>query len=63
MSDRIGGLVGNGTAAPSPKALPQATLDGGDGDDDLVGGLVGINTGTITASSATGDADGGDGDG
>ena len=36
--------------------------DGGDGDDDRVGGLVGLSYGSITASYATGDADGGDGD-
>ena len=39
------------------------SADGGDGDDDNVGGLVGYNTGgTISNSNATGSADGGDGD-
>ena len=40
-------------------------VDGGDGRDDNVGGLVGLNNfdGTITASYASGDGDGGDGDG
>ena len=35
--------------------------DGGAGDNDDVGGLVGENRGTITASYATGMVDGGDG--
>ena len=37
--------------------------DGGDGDGDYVGGLVGVQeeSSSITASYATGDADGGDG--
>ena len=38
--------------------------DGGAGDQDFVGGLVGWqDSGSITASYATGNADGGDGDG
>ena len=38
-----------------------SSVDGGDGNRDYVGGLVGENSGTITASYATGDVDGGNG--
>ena len=36
-------------------------VDSGNGNNDRVGGLVGSNSGTITASYASGDATGGDG--
>ena len=53
-----------GMKARSRLAMPRAWADGGDGNDDGVGGLVGVNdSGTITACYATGMADGGDGDG
>ena len=60
----IGGLVGlQGTSSSITASYATGDADGGDGDDDYVGGLVGYQTqGSITASYATGDADGGDGD-
>ena len=63
--DRIGGLVGFNNSgdiiAGSVSSTPTGTssADGGAGSDDIVGGLVGGNTGTIIASYATGSADGG----
>ena len=60
----IGGLVGyqdSGSSITASYATGDA--DGGDGDYDRVGGLVGHQyQGSITASYATGDAHGGDGD-
>ena len=63
MSDRIGGLVGmNSGTITASSATGSGSADGGDGDTDYVGGLVGQNDiGSITASFATGSADGGDG--
>ena len=53
--------VNSGTITAS---YATGSADGGDGDNDYAGGLVGLNSGggTITASYATGSADGGDGD-
>ena len=59
--DIVGGLVGNnrGTITAS---YATGMVDGGDGDRDRVGGLVGNNGGgTITASYAIGAVGGGDG--
>ena len=57
----VGGLVGlqNGSITGS---YATGNADGGDGDQDYVGGLVGRQQfGNIRASYATGNADGGDG--
>ena len=60
----IGGLVGlQGTGSSITASYATGDADGGDGNTDYVGGLVGWQEGgSITASYATGDADGGDGD-
>ena len=50
-------------ATSDTASYASGAVDGGDGDQDRVGGLVGSNSGTITASYAGGDIDGGDGDG
>ena len=60
--NNIGGLVGlqNGSITGS---YATGNADGGDGNNDYVGGLVGRqDRGSITASYATGNADGGAGD-
>ena len=59
----IGGLVGlQSTGSSITASYATGDADGGDGQYDLVGGLVGLQDGgSITASYATGDADGGDG--
>ena len=59
----IGGLVGlQDTGSSITASYATGDADGGDGDNDRVGGLVGRQSGgSITASYATGDADGGDG--
>ena len=56
-------MVGLNQTATSTITASYATGDanGGGGDEDHVGGLVGDNNGTITASYAIGNADGGDG--
>ena len=58
----VGGLVAYNTGAIIASHAG-GDVDGGDGNLDYVGGLVGNNiSGTITASYATGDADGGNGE-
>ena len=54
---------GIGVSGTITASYASGAADGGDGNSDEVGGLVGRNTssGTITASYATGMADGGDG--
>ena len=63
--DDVGGLVGRniGSRAIITASYAMVIVNGGDGDGDKVGGLVGSNSGVITASYATGDADGGNGSG
>ena len=58
----VGGLVAYNNGGTISASHAGGTADGGNGDDDNVGGLVGWNTGTITASYASGTADGGNGD-
>ena len=50
-------------AVQSPPAMATGRADGGDGTGDDVGALVGYNaaSSTITASYATGNVNGGDG--
>ena len=61
--NRVGGLVGSQFSGSSIAAsYATGDADGGAGDADSVGGLVGVSEGTIAASYATGDADGGGGD-
>ena len=60
-ADYVGGLVGYNNNGTITASYTTGTADGGDGDEDRVGGLVGLNSGSITATYATGDADGGDG--
>ncbi len=57
----IGGLVGLQEGGAITESYATGPADGGDGDQDYVGGLVGLQQGSITASYATGAADGGDG--
>ena len=58
----IGGLVGfQDTGSSLTASYATGDADGGDGNNDRIGGLVGQSEGSITASYATGDADGGDG--
>ena len=54
---------GIGVSGTITASHASGAVDGGDGNDDWVGGLVGVNGGTITASYATGAVDGGDGTG
>ena len=64
----IGGLVGASSGSITASyATDVGAVAGGDGNNDYVGGLVGFQSGSagsgmITASYATGDADGRDGD-
>ena len=60
----IGGLVGHQNGGLITASYATGDADGGDGNGDRVGGLVGRqdSLSSITASYATGDADGGDGD-
>ena len=67
--DFVGGLVGHshGSASVRSASIIESyaeggRADGGDGDNDVTGGLVGWNVGEVIASYATGDAIGGDGD-
>ena len=60
----VGGLVGFQNGGSITGSYATGNADGGDGNFDRVGGLVGEqgSSGSITASYATGNADGGDGD-
>ena len=74
--DSVGGLVGATSAKPDPDdifsgSIPSTIIsshassrvEGGNGNEDHVGGLVGSNRdGTITDSYASGAVNGGDGD-
>ena len=55
------GMHGIGVSGTITASYASGDADGGDGDNDNVGGLVGENTGPITASYAGGAVDGGDG--
>ena len=57
--DRIGGLVGFNNTGTIIASSASGSADGGDGNFNAVGGLVGNNVGSIIASYATGSADGG----
>ena len=57
----IGGLVGIQSGGSISASYATGNADGGDGNNDYVGGLVGWQSGSITGSYATGNADGGDG--
>ena len=59
--DYVGGLVGFNYLGRITASYASGNADGGDGGEDRVGGLVGVNRGTIIASYAAGNADGGDG--
>ena len=57
----VGGLVGDNDGYIIGNSYAAGSADGGDGDIDSVGGLVGRNRGSIVNSYATGYANGGDG--
>ena len=61
--DPVGGLVGWQNGGSITGSYATGNADGGAGNNDRVGGLVGFQSsgGSITASYATGNADGGDG--
>ena len=61
--NNVGGLVGFQNGGSITGSYTTGNADGGDGNSDRVGGLVGVqgSGGSITASYATGNADGGAG--
>ena len=56
----LGGLVGNAIGGKITASYATGNVNGNDGDDTYLGGLVGLG-GNITASYATGNVDGGAG--
>ena len=58
----VGGLVGWQFGSSITTSYATGNADGGDGSRDRVGGLVGVQQGSIIGSYATGDAVGGAGD-
>ena len=60
--DRVGGLIGvNNAMGMATNNYATDSVNGGGGNNDHVGGLAGINNGTVTNSYATGSVNGGPG--
>ena len=58
-NDIVGGLLGQSTGTFIIATYSTVTANGGGGNNDFVGGLAGLHNGNISASYATGVADGG----